>query len=480
MRLDEYTGYDLLGLAELVREGAVTSQELVSCCLAGIEAVNPVLNAVIAPIPAHLRDEMGKSGPFAGVPFLIKDIALHMAGVPCEAGSALCAGLVAPDDSELMARYRRAGLVAVARTTTPEFGYCSTTESRLCGPTRNPWNPALMAGGSSGGSSAAVAAGVVPAAHASDGGGSIRIPAACNGLVGMKPTRGRTPTGPDYGEVLSGLGIEHAVTRTVRDSAALLDATQGADLGARYEIAPPSRPYLAETSTDPGKLRIAWADQPWSGVAVDGEVRQALAALLPQLEGLGHHVEAARPQIDHEPYLDATNILWTSGLAHWVAGAAAATGRAINLDHLETSTLACHEFGSNLSALDLCRANDVMNQVSRRVAPFFVEWDVLVTPTLSRTLQPIGFLDADRASGWTAMEWTEAVFGHAPFTALFNMTGQPAISLPLGVDSRGYPVGLQFVAAWGREDLLFRLARQLEQACPWAARRPAVHLANHA
>lgn len=478
MRLDEYAAHDMIGLAGLVASGEVKPAELVSCCFEAIDAVNPRLNAVIGLVPEDLRAGMGGQGPFAGVPFLIKDIVLHMAGMPNEAGSALCAGLVAPEDSELMARFRRAGLVVVGRTATPEFGFCSTTESRLCGPTRNPWNPALMAGGSSGGSSAAVAAGIVPAAHASDGGGSIRIPAAYNGLVGMKPTRGRTPAGPDYGEPLSGLGIEHAVTRTVRDSAALVDATQGADLGARNIIQPPVRPYLEETAADPGRLRICWADEPWSGIAVDADVKAALAAAVSLLEGLGHAVEPGRPEIDYPGFFKATKIFWTAGVASWIEGAAAATGRAIGLETLETSTLACWEYGRGLSALDLLWAEDFMNRVSRSVAPFFASADILMTPTVGRVAQPIGFLDANRSSGWTADEWTDAVFGHAPFTALFNMTGQPAISLPLGSDSRGCPVGIQFVAALGREDILFRLAGQLEQASPWAGRRPAVHVAN--
>lgn len=478
MRLDEYAAHDMIGLAELVRSGEVSSAELVACCLRGIEAVNPRINAVIGLVPENLRSAMGHGGPFAGVPFLIKDIVLHMAGMPNEAGSALCAGLVAPEDSELMARFRRAGLVVAGRTATPEFGYCSTTESRLSGPTRNPWNTDLMAGGSSGGSSAAVAAGVVPAAHANDGGGSIRIPAAYNGLVGMKPTRGRTPAGPDYGEPLSGLGIEHAVTRTVRDSAALLDATQGADVGARNIIMPPTRPYLEEAATAPACLRIRWSDEPWSGIAVDADVKDALAEAVALLETLGHLVEPGRPEIDYPAFFKATKIFWTAGVASWIEGAAAATGRNISLETLETSTLACWEYGRDLSALDLLWAEDFMNRVSRAVAPFFASADILVTPTVGRIAQPIGFLDANRPSGWTADEWTDAVFGHAPFTALFNMTGQPAISLPLGSDSRGYPVGIQFVAAWGREDLLYRLAGQLEQASPWAGRRPMVHVAN--
>lgn len=478
MRLDEYAAHDMIGLAGLIRSREVTSAELVDCCLGAIEAVNPHINAVIGLVPEDLRAQMGGEGPFAGVPFLIKDIVLHMAGMPNEAGSALCAGLVAGEDSELMARFRRAGLVVVGRSATPEFGYCSTTESRRSGPTRNPWNTDLMAGGSSGGSSAAVAAGVVPAAHANDGGGSIRIPASYTGLVGMKPTRGRTPAGPDYGEPLSGLGIEHAVTRTVRDSAALLDAVQGADAGARNIIMPPARPYLEEITSQPGRLRIRWTDQPWSDIAVDTDVKAALAGAVSLLESLGHEVDHGRPEIDYPAFFKATKIFWTAGVASWIEGAAAATGRTISDETLETSTLACWDYGRGLSALDLLWAEDFMNRVSRSVAPFFVSADILVTPTVGRIAQPIGFLDANRASGWTADEWTDAVFGHAPFTALFNMTGQPAISLPIGTDSRGYPVGIQFVAAWGREDLLYRLAGQLEQASPWIDRRPTVHVAN--
>ncbi|PCI34242.1 MAG: amidase [Alphaproteobacteria bacterium] len=473
MKLSEYCQYDGLGLAELVRKKEVTSQDLVDCALKAIEKVNPSLNAVMNTIPEDLRAEDGASGQFAGVPFLIKDVLIHMKGVKSESCSALLEGVVSEYDSDLMTRYRQAGLVTVGRTATPEFGYNATTESRFNGPTRNPWDISKMAGGSSGGSSAAVAAGVVPMAHANDGGGSIRIPAACCGLVGMKPTRGRTPIGPDYGEALSGLGIEHAVTRTVRDSAALLDISEGPGVGDAFQIARPGKSYLSEVTTAPGKLKIAWTAESWGNGPVDSDVVSALEDTVRLLGDLGHTLENNRPEFDTESFWVATSDIWAANLSLWVSASAELLGKDITPDLVEKSIMACYEHGKSMSAPQFIAAMGVMNQVTRTVAPFFETYDILATPVMARAPQDLGYLNADQ-DGWTAQSWTNHIFDFAPFTPLFNTTGQPAISLPLGQSPEGLPIGIQFVAAYGKEDLLFRLAGQLEEAAPWAGRRPTV------
>jgi len=476
MHLEDYARLDGLGLAALIRSRQISGAEALACALAATERVNPRINAVIETFDDALVAGQGAAGgadagPFAGVPFLIKDILVHMAGARSESGSRLCAGAVAEADTALMTHYRRSGLVSFGRTRAPEFGFNVTTEPRFHGAVRNPWDLARMAGGSSGGSAAAVAAGIVPMAHANDGGGSIRIPAACCGLVGLKPTRGRISLAPDMGEALNGFGIEHAVTRTVRDSAALLDACQGAVAGDPYEIAPPVRPYLDEVAAGPGRLRIAFATQPWSTAPVDPEVADAVRQTAAVLEGLGHHVGEGSPAFDWEVFMAATTNIWAIWQAAWVLGADA--GRGIWRDTVERSVCAVVDRGRALSALEFAGSISDMNRIARDVAPFFEGDVILMTPTVALLPQPLGTYDAD-AAGHTARSWADHIFGFAPFTPLFNATGQPAISLPLAQSRSGLPIGIQLVAPFGREDLLFRLAGQLEQAMPWAGRRPAV------
>ncbi len=473
MQLSEYCQYDGTGLAELVRQKEVTIDELSDCALRAVAKVNPVLNAVMDTLAEDQWKTDFEDAVFAGVPFLIKDIVIQMQGVKAEVCSSLLEGVVAEHDSDLMTRYREAGLVTIGRTPTPEFGYCATTESRFNGPTRNPWDISRMPGGSSGGSAAAVAAGIVPMAHANDGGGSIRIPASCCGLVGLKPSRGRTPVGPNMSECLSGLAIEHALTRSVRDSAALLDASEGPGVGDLFEIGRPQNSYQSEVSTAPGKLNIAWSDYPWSSTQVDEDVKSALANTVALLEELGHHLDNRHPEFDEEAFWLATGDIWSANLASMITGASAMLGREISSTYLETSTIACYEYGKTLSAIDLITAQGVMNTVTRSVAPFFTQYDILVTPTVTVVPPALGTLDANKA-GWTAQSWTEATFNYCPFTPLFNTTGQPAISLPLGQSPEGLPIGIQFVAAYGRENLLYRLAGQLEAAAPWSDRRPVV------
>ncbi len=474
MKLEEYVRYDAVGLAELVRRREVSGRELSETALAAIAAVNPKINAVVETFPERAATATDE-GPLGGVPFLRKDILIQEEGGLTEFGSRLAAGLRMPSATELALRHARAGLITLGRTTTPEMAFNATTENVKDGPTRNPWNLDRSAGGSSGGSAAAVAAGAVPAAHGNDGGGSIRIPAACCGLVGLKPTRGRVSLGPDHGTVLLGLVIEHALTRTVRDSAAILDATLGASAGDPYLIPPPRRAYVQEVGAPVSRLEIAYTTTSWTGIQAEPEVAEATERAAALCEKLGHHVVNASPAIEAAAFGRATMDLWCGFLAMGIDALAAATGRAIGPETVEASNLACYEHGKKLSAVDLYLANDVMNRTSRAVAPFFASHDVLLTPTIAQRVAPVGAsVLAANAPGLTAEKWVTQLFGYAPFTALFNTTGQPAMSLPLEQDRDGVPIGMQFVGRWGDEALLFRLAASLEEACPWKDRRPAV------
>jgi amidase len=475
MKVSEYAALDAMGLAELVRSGEVTSAEVARTAIKAIEAVNPQLNAVIETYPERV-EQTPTDGPFSGVPFLLKDIFVHEAGQTLEMGSRMAEGLVMPNDTELAARFRKAGLNILGRTTTPELGYCATAEAVLYGTTHNPWNLDHSSGGSSGGSSAMVAARAVPMAHANDGGGSIRVPAACCGLFGMKPTRGRNSLGPDVGDAIGGFAIEHAVTRTVRDSAALLDATNGAAPGDPFIITPPARPYLSDVTTKPKRLKIAVTTTTWSGDRVDPENVAAVAETAKLLEELGHDVIAASPVIDYAPFIEATANIWAASEATWITGLAEATGRTPGPDTLETSMLAIHEAGLKISAMDYLTAMGVVNDTCRAVGPFFDDYDMLLTPTNAQPAWKLGDMDANKP-GWDLMSWTHHLFSFCPFTLLFNATGHPAASLPLAMSSGGLPIGLQFVGQWGREDMLFQLSGQLEEARPWIDRKPGVCVA---
>ncbi|MBI2969973.1 MAG: amidase [Gammaproteobacteria bacterium] len=466
MKPEEYLEQDGLGLAALIRDGEVSVAEVLDCGRRVLDALNPRINAVIEAYPEALAGSDDAGAPFHGVPFLIKDLVLHAAGQLVEMGSRLARGVRFNHDTDLMARFRGAGLRTLGRSASPEFGYCPTTETVVNGPTRNPWDAMRMAGGSSGGSAAAVAAGIVPVAHANDGGGSIRIPASCCGLVGLKPTRGRTPIGPDFGEGLNGLGVEFAVTRTVRDAAALLDAVQGAGLGDPYVIAPPRRSYNIEINKKPKRLRIALMTASWGGQKIDPAVVAGVKHTARQCEALGHRVTEAAPPLDWEQFVQATLVYWTANLPVWIDHVASATGRPVNESTLEATTLACYRHGKTLKATDLLHAMDTANVISRSTAAFFQKHDVLLTPTLPVPPLPLGSLNANDPS-LDAEGWTRKAFDFTPFTPLFNMTGQPAISLPLARMEAGLPLGMQFVARYGEEAVLLRLAAQLEEAQPW-------------
>lgn len=472
MRLDEYAAIDGCGLAELIRNGEIHEREVEKLAREAIAAINPLINAVIETFP-DTPDRRSNSGPFGGVPFLRKDLLMQQEDELIEYGSRLAAGIRAKMTSELARRQKAAGLLTLGRTATPEFGFSVVTEPVTSGPVRNPWNLERSAGGSSGGAAAAVAAGIVPMAHANDAGGSIRIPAACCGLVGLKPTRGRISVGPALGSVLFGLGIEHAVTRTVRDCAALLDATCGPAPGDPFILPPPSRPYAVELGARTEQLRIAFTTKSWSNAEVDREVADAVVTVAQVCAALGHTIEEADLTIDYEPFQLANLRLWAGSTAFAVDRLAKITGRHVGPDKLEVATLACYEYGSKLSAVELFEAEVAINTATRQVADFFGQYDVLLTPTIAKQVASVGTING-MSPDWTAESWNDVLFDYAPFTALFNATGQPAISLPLAMDSNDMPIGVQFVARFAKEDVLLRLAASLEQAAPWASRRPPI------
>lgn len=468
MKISEYQSCDATALAQLVRTGQVTPAELADCAATLAEQWNPSINAVLE-IFTDVEDILAAvpaGAPFSGVPFLIKDLVIQAEGRASEMGSRLVAGHVAAADSDLMTRFRQAGLATLGRTPTPEMGYNIATETLQAGICRNPWDVSRSPGGSSGGSAAAVAAGIVPVAHANDGGGSIRIPAACCGLVGLKPTRGRVPIGPGAAEGLNGFGIEFAVSRTVRDAAALLDAVQGPGIGDPYVIPSPQSSYVSMLQRPPRELKIAVATNAWSGEPVDPEIRDAVLSVAALCESMGHQVVEARPPLNTEAFTQANTDLWSASISHWVVDICAATGRPADDSTLEQATLAVHEHGQSLSAVDLLHAEDIFNVVNRDFGQFFTEFDLLLTPTTAQLPWRIGS-HASSGGQFTARSWTDHVFAPAPFTAMFNCTGQPAISLPLSRSNTGLPIGIQFAAPYGREDLLLSLAAVFEQAVPW-------------
>jgi amidase len=472
MKLNEYVLHDATALADLVRQREVTPQELAALALAAAAELNPRLNALVDRYAAEAEAEIARglpAGPFTGVPFLVKDMGAFYAGKPTAMGSRLFARAVAPVDSELVTRYRRAGLVTVGRTNVPELALSFVSESVLHGPARNPWDPTRSPGGSSGGAAAAVAARIVPMAHGNDAAGSVRVPASCCGLFGLKPTRARTPAGPLVGEIVFGLGVEHALTRSVRDSAALLDATAGADPGAPYDATCAARPFLAEVTTPPGRLRIAYVDETPSGVPVVDACREGARRAASLCESLGHTVIPARFPTDWASFRAALYPLVCAFVANLTDAVCPRLGLVPGADNLEPSNLALAARGRSLGAVQLADALAGRDRLSRVVGRFFEGFDVLLTPTQAALPPPIGALRLDG----DADEVLDRLFAFAPFTALFNLTGGPAMSVPLHAD-RGLPIGVQFGARVGDEATLFRLAGQLEQAAPWADRRPPV------
>lgn len=477
MKLGEYTQFDGLALADLIRSKQVSAEEVKQAALHACETVNGEINAVVESwTDETVHQSAEPDAPFYGVPFLVKDLGVSVAGHLTELGSKLAEGLRAEADSTLMKRFRAAGFVTVGRTTTPEFGISTTTEAVSVGATKNPWNLERSPGGSSGGSGAAVAAGVVPIAHATDGGGSIRIPASANGIFGLKPTRGRVSNGPAVDEVWSGFAVQFAVSRSVRDSAALLDIATGGAKGEPYYTPRGAETFLSSTEREPGSLKIGLMVDPPNGVSSSKPVADALEQTGKLCESLGHHVEQVRfdSGVSWDAFVLANARVWTTATTAWVDAIANITGRKADGSNLEPVTLNAYEYGRKVSAIEFLSAIDIRNTVSRSLAAYFDNYDILLTPTLPELPVVLGEL-YDGAAALNGAEWVNRVFNNSPFTALANMTGIPAISVPLGHDANtNLPIGSMFFAPFAEDARLLSLGAQLERAAPWQGRRPRV------
>jgi amidase len=481
MKLSEYTQFDGLALADLIRSKRVSAEEVKQAALQACDTVNGEINAVVESWDDEkIHPSAEPDAPFYGVPFLVKDMGVSVAGQLSELGSRLAKGLRSKEDSTLMKRFRAAGLVAVGRATTPEFGISTTTEAVSVGPTKNPWNLAHSSGGSSGGSGAAVAAGVVPIAHATDGGGSIRIPASANGIFGLKPTRGRVSNGPAIDEIWSGFGVQLGVSRSVRDSAALLDVAAATAKGEPYYTQRGADTFLSGTERKPGALKIGLMVDPPNGFSSSEPVTDALEQTGKLCESLGHHVEQVRfdPGVSWDAFVLANARVWTTATTAWVDAIASMTGRTADSSNLEPVTLNAYDYGRNVSAIEYLSALDIRNTVSRSLAAYFDDYDILLTPTLPELPAVLGQL-YEGATALNGAEWINRVFNNSPFTALANMTGVPAISVPLGHDANtNLPIGSMFFAAFAEDARLLSLGAELERAAPWQGRRPRVWAAK--
>lgn len=472
--MQDYSDHDGLGLADLVARKEVSPAELVEDAIERIERHNPTLNAVVYKAYDEARATAKgplPDGPFRGVPFLIKDLAMPVAGWPLTSGSRFAASIVDTEDGGLTRRYRQAGIIPLGRTNTPEYGITGTTEGALLGPCRNPWNPDHISGGSSGGSASAVAAGIVPMAHASDGLGSIRIPAACCGLVGLKVTRDRNPNLPDGFDYATGFVVDHVVSRTVRDSAAMLDATGIPEPGSPYPAPPKERPYLEEITRSPGKMRIAWSSETPSGRPIDPEVQAALERTADKLRALGHEVIERGLGIDYRALYAARGPVSGANFAAGMARLIAQVGREPEPDELEGLTWAALKGGRKVSGADAMRSLQELRMLNRVTLQAFEDIDVYLSPVMGTPVPLVGEMDPVRMEPRDVNRRQGEVF---PFTPPFNFSGQPSLSLPLEQSANGLPIGMMFTAKYADEATLFRLAAQLEKELPWAQRRPRV------
>ena len=473
--MDELGFLDATAQADLVRRKEVSPTEMVEFAIDRIERLNPELNAVITPLFDRARKAAAETcldAPFAGVPFLLKDIAAEYAGTPISEGSALLAGhYISPQDSELVRRYRAAGLIILGKTNVPEFALMPTTEPRQFGATRNPWNTTMTAGGSSGGSTAAVASGMVAVAHANDGGGSIRVPSSCCGLVGLKPTRGRNSQGPEVGDVANGLLCDHVVTRSVRDSAAILDATAGPLPGDPYNPTPPERPYAEEVARAPQRLRIGLGTVALNGTPAHPDCVAAAESAAKLCEDLGHDVVEASPSVDSRRLFKAFGNVWAGFLCWAVKDWARRSGRTPEEALFEPATWRTFLHGERQSSGDYLLAVQNLQRASREAAGFFNDYDIWLTPTLAQPPVPLGYFDYTRE---TRDQHIARLGEYTGFTLIANASGQPGISLPLHWNDDNLPIGVQLLGRYGDEATLLRLAGQLEQARPWLDRRPPV------
>jgi amidase/6-aminohexanoate-cyclic-dimer hydrolase len=472
MAFKEYGNYDAMGLADLVRKKEVRAAELLDEAIARTAKVDPQLNAVVVKHYDYAQRQIDQGlpdGPFTGVPFLLKDLDI-IKGTRTTFGASLHKDHVADHTGTLAQRFLDTGVTVFGKSSSPEFGLMPTTESRLHGPTRNPWNLAHSAGGSSGGAGAAVAARVLPVAHASDGGGSIRIPASASGVFGLKPTRARNPLGPDRGEGWGGFSCGHVVSISVRDSAAMLDAIHGPEPSSPYVAPPPERPFAQEVGRDPGRLRIAFTDRSPYGDAIDPEIAAATREIASLLAGLGHHVEERAPDLAADPAAVMATIVGANA-ALTVRLAEQGFGRAITENDFEILTLAMAQNAQKATATDYVAAQLGAFQISRALATFFESCDVFLCPTLCSPPLRIGELNTMSED---LSHIPPILRRYIPATAMFNMSGQPAMSVPLAWNAAGLPLGMMFAARFGDEATLFRLAAQLEQERPWKHKLPPV------
>ena len=468
----EYGSYDGLGLAALIKKGDVSAGEVLDEAIARTEAVDPKINAVVVRHDDYARRQIQRGlpdGPFTGVPFLLKDLN-YLAGTRTTSGASLYADFIAQTDNTVAQRFVKAGVTIFGKSASPEFGLMPTTESRLFGPTRNPWNPAYSSGGSSGGAAAVVAARIIPLAHATDGGGSIRIPSSACGVFGLKPTRARTPSGPDRGQGWGGFSVGHVASISVRDSAAMLDSIQGAEATSPYYAPPPGGPFLAEVGSDPGRLRISFTDKSPYGDAIDPEIAAAVRDVAAMLGGLGHHVEERAPSLPHDPS-SVLRVIVSASTALTVRLAERKFGRKITGNDFEALTLSNARIGEQVTAADYAEAELKGFEIARALVQFFSGCDVFLSPTLCLPPVRLGELNtmADDLSHITTL-----LRRYMPGTSMFNISGQPAMSVPLAWNKAGLPLGMMFAGRFGDEATLFRLAAQLEQARPWKDRKPPI------
>jgi amidase/6-aminohexanoate-cyclic-dimer hydrolase len=472
MAFKEYGSFDAVGLADLVRTRQVSARELLHEAIARTAKVDPQINAVVVKHYDYAERQLDNGladGPFTGVPFLLKDLDI-LEGTRTTSGASVYKDNIADHTGTLAQRFLAAGVAIFGKSSSPEFGLLPTTESRLFGPTRNPWNLAHSSGGSSGGAAAAVAARILPVAHASDGGGSIRIPASACGVFGLKPTRARNPFGPDRGEGWGGFSIGHVVSISVRDSAVMLDATQGPEPSSPYVAPKPERPYADEVQREPGRLRIAFTDKSPYGEAIDPEIAAAVRDVATLLTKLGHHVEERAPQLAADPAVVMRTMVGASTALN-VRLAEQRFGRPMTDQDFEILTLAGAHNAGKITATDYVAAQLSAFHISRALAEFFGSCDVFLCPTLCSPPLRIGELNSMSED---LSHIAPILRRYMPGTSMFNMSGQPAMSVPLAWNSAGLPLGMMFSARFGDEATLFRLAGQLEQERPWGSKLPPV------
>jgi len=470
----EYAEYDAIGLSDLVRSGQVTPVEVVEAAIASAGRANPAVNAVVYQAFDEARESAatGPVGPFAGVPMLIKDLGLTVKNWPRTSGSRFCRNVVDDADSGLVKRYRDTGAILLGRSATSEFGIVGNVETAAYGATRNPWNLDYIAGGSSGGSAAAVAAGIVPIAHASDGLGSIRIPAACCGLVGLKPTRDRVPNLPDDVDYALGFVCDHVVSRTIRDSAAMLDLTGFPEPASPYASPPKSGPYRDEVERHPGRLRVRWSCEAADGTAADPEVADALTRVAATLAAMGHDVDPRGLGREASAVLKARLAVSAGNFAAVMARIIKEIGREPTLDDVEPLTLGALMLSRQVNGAAVFRGLQDLRRLSRLILQQFEEFDVFMSPVMAAPPPLIGTISPATMDPLEVDRRQNLLY---PYTPIFNATGQPSISLPLAMSDAGLPIGLMFTARYGDEATLFRLAGQLEKELPWSARRPPLY-----